>query len=827
MLTLVGSMFIEGYTVFQDDENDIEALQSRIDTVLAGEQKRAQALVDALRGLSGQSTDSLDGINQDNSFASLANQPPPAPAAPPANQVVTARRFYVLPNRPEIATDDGTPNGKPIFSLVVYRRADDRLDPSRVPTDDVGGGILTFTVELSVPQDAIDRITRKLMALVNGSSDSPAQVQVTPVQFIEGKVSIAVAAEGPDTPGNQFVGAAVGTGDVVGVADNRKAVMVKLTQDGAALMSDLTKLRTLPINVQYQLAYEHRLLGVTLQVWCDVSSSYQLIQTTYHQTSSESSGYLGLSTDNTTTDKVAKATEVMTRNKTCGVLVIPSTSAIDQDTLTALAKFGEDMLQKELEKVVTANPVPQDIDRSWLDKWGSDASNTLNFRLDEHMVLQQKYTPSANIQNIFTRDDIANMVTFVDLTNPFFVLLKVPIRVNADFTKLPISHVVVTATYNSRSLDGSTTVRTESFDFTDGSAIQTFIAYADRLDTVAYDWSAEVHYQNIGGGTSDTYTFSRSRVKDRFLIVDVGTLGMIAADFALGLVDTDKFPKATVSVYYQSSSGKQLGAEQFTLDKDNPEYLWKAIIKEESTGVYFYKVDWYSKADGRIIPGSWQQSSDVKGSIDAPIVDHMDISVVCSGNFKDGDDPISHVLVSLVYDDPAHSVHTHGSLDFTDDKQRQLWGVDLADSNHRDYQYRYTVIYKGGVVQQFPPDETKFFPGQPGFIVVGPTYDLEVNVYPYLLQLAGFPDQERMVQVDLNYRSDDGKINTTGTFNFTKEKSDPQVWRASTGGQGPQPYSVMVTYYSGEGQITKAPAQLATGKAYVVPPLPALTTTPH
>jgi hypothetical protein len=814
MLTMTGSMYIAGYTVFQDDQNDIEAILSRIDGVLKDEQKRAGALADALRGMSGQSTSSLDAINADDTFAT---QPPPAPAPPPPDQVLAARRFYVLPDQPGIALD---PNGKPIFSMIVYRRDEDRLDPSKVPTDDIGGGILTFTVELAVPQDALAQITSKLQALVNGSSNSPVPVEVTVVQFTEGKVSIAVAGDGTDT-GSQFVKSAVGTGDVIGVADNRKAVMVNLTQDGAALMSQIDKLRTLPINVQYQLGYEHRLLGVTLRVWCDVSSSYQLIQTTYHQTSSQSSGYLGMNTDNTTTDKIAKATEVMTRQKTCGVEVIPSSSAIDQDTLTALTKFGEDMLQKELDKVVTANPVPQDVDRSWLDKWGSDASNTLNFTLDQRMVLVQKYTPSANIQSIFTRGDVSDMVAFIDLRTGFFTMLKVPIRINADFSKLPISHVVVTVTYKSRNPDGTASDRTESFDFIDGSTVQTFLAYANTLDSVAYDWTAEVHYKNSGGGTDDTFSVSRSHVKDRFLIIDVGTIGLISVDFSLGLVDTDKFPKAAVSVRYKSSTGQQFG-DEFTLDKDTPDHVWTAIIKEPSTGSYEYKVDWLSKADGRIISGAWQPGTSADCALDAPVPDHLDVSIACSGNFKDGGgggDPISHVLVALVYDDPVNGVHRAGSVDFTDDKQIGKWTVDLVDSNRRDYQYRYTVIYKGGVVQEFPPDKTKYLPGQPGFIVVGPTYDLEVNVYPYLLQLAGFPDPERMVQVDLSYVSDDGKINSTGSFNFTKENATPQVWRASTGGTGPQPYTVNVTYFSVSGGSLTAPTQRAAGQAFVVPPL--------
>ena len=73
------------------------------------------------------------------------------------------------------------------------------------------------------------------------------------------------------------------------------------------------------------------------------------------------------------------------------------------------------------------------------------------------------------------------------------------------------------------------------------------------------------------------------------------------------------------------------------------------------------------------------------------------------------------------------------------------------------------------------------------------------------------------LQIDFEYS--DGKVFSRKTFNFTKDSSSPQVWRASTGGKGPQPYSVNVTYFSGEGQVIKAPTQSAAGQAFVVPPL--------
>src|SRR5262249_43665257 len=150
--------------------------------------------------------------------------------------------------------------------------------------------------------------------------------------------------------GGEFVKAAVGTGKATGIGSSRKAVMVKLTQDGAALMSSLDKLRTLPINVQYDLSFEYRLVGVTMRVWCDIESSYSLVQETLHKTDDYDDGYLGMSSNHVSINKITGITELLTRNKTAGVEVIPGSSQVDADQLTALEKMGFDMLNNEMQK---------------------------------------------------------------------------------------------------------------------------------------------------------------------------------------------------------------------------------------------------------------------------------------------------------------------------------------------------------------------------------------------------------------------------------------------------------------------------------------------
>jgi len=159
MLTLTNSLNIEGYTVFQDDTNSLV---------------------------------------------------PPSRTRPKQNF-----KFYVLPETPAIAKDA---KGLPIFSLIVYRRDEALIAPADT-TKDVGGGILTFTVELDVPADKMKSIKTKLRSRVFGQDDSdPTQdVDLSLVNFLDGTVSVAVAGEGAGDP-SEFVKTAVGTGKVSGIA---------------------------------------------------------------------------------------------------------------------------------------------------------------------------------------------------------------------------------------------------------------------------------------------------------------------------------------------------------------------------------------------------------------------------------------------------------------------------------------------------------------------------------------------------------------------------------------------------------------------------------
>lgn len=723
---------------------------------------------------------------------------------------VNPARFYVLPPKPDIAR---RPDGDPYFMMMLYRHDEQRLDPTKLK-DDVGGGIMAFTVQLAVPADKMNQIRNRLRTLAFGddASDPANDVSVDYVTFTEGTVSISVAAEQPTDAGNEFVRSAVGAGKVSGVGPNLKAISVKLTQAGAAMMGQIDKLKTLPINVNYQLTYEHRLVGVTMTVFCNMQSAYTLVQDVLlnqmHETSDDDTMYGGK--HYVGRDVVNSVTETLTRTKTMGVSVVPETSAVDNETLQSLEKFGLDLLNKEVEKAVEAAPVKDSgLDRNTLQSYMSSVSNNFNFRLDRTMVLTRTYVPSANLSGIFQGADIKDLVAYVDLRQAFFAYLQVPMRVNADFARLPLDSVVVTLRYeHPRTGGGGREVTTDSLSFTDGSTVKTFLAYADTLDEVAYDWTATVHYK----GSPETFTLSKTGEKQTFLTIDVGQLGMIDADIGLGLADLDKFPEAVITVRYHSDALNRTLEQSFQLNKDHQSVFWTEVIHEEPTAGYEYKVDWRKK-DGRFLPGEWKRTTSSRLRLDAPIPDQLSVSVLATGNFKD---EISQVAVSLRYRDPDHDYAVEGALSFTDDKQVQMWIADLRNAQLRDYEYRYDIVYKDGLVKSFP-GESQWFPGQPGFVVVGEHYGLEVQVFPYLLS---YPDSAKVVQVNLSYDDEAHHVHDDQSFVFNKDSSKPATWRVRTPEGGTRAYTVEILYFSATGDITRSGPRSSEAEAIVVPPLP-------
>src|SRR5215469_851948 len=163
--------------------------------------------------------------------------------------------LYVVPNTPKIALDD---NGKPIISLVWYRRDVAKLSDEERKTK-LGGGIMTLSAELSTtPEqektiretlandpDLQQRVSQQKPAWWNNEIKKDVKklakaLRISMVPVKDGSVTISVLGETPDgKAAGEFVGALVGAGRVSMLGTMRASFMAKLTQDGVVLLWDM------------------------------------------------------------------------------------------------------------------------------------------------------------------------------------------------------------------------------------------------------------------------------------------------------------------------------------------------------------------------------------------------------------------------------------------------------------------------------------------------------------------------------------------------------------------------------------------------------------
>ncbi|QJP16072.1 hypothetical protein G3545_21965 [Starkeya sp. ORNL1] len=160
--------------------------------------------------------------------------------------------FYYASERPRLARNDGVPE----LVFLVYQR-DITDNPNLTPDakQQLGGGFLAFTVDLSVDQGQLDEVKKKLAAFAGGT------VKLAAVPYRKGTVRLSITkdvAEAPgstEAPGQMFFEEIYGTTKPSLIGDNRATFGVRLDHEGALLMEAALKSGISPIGVIYELEY--------------------------------------------------------------------------------------------------------------------------------------------------------------------------------------------------------------------------------------------------------------------------------------------------------------------------------------------------------------------------------------------------------------------------------------------------------------------------------------------------------------------------------------------------------------------------------------------
>lgn len=183
------------------------------------------------------------------------------------------KTWFYLPNNPRLTREAG----EPLFQLLIYRR-DITDNPAFKEGDRPGGGFLTMTVDLGIPQSTLDAAKDEL------GSD----VHLVPLQLEQGSVRVTTlgvssgATAEEAAAGPRFVEKILGSTKPSLYGDNRAVFSVELSHEGAQLMrASLEDAGASQIAVVYDLEYRGLMPAYRVRIKIHFEQSYQYLRTRF------------------------------------------------------------------------------------------------------------------------------------------------------------------------------------------------------------------------------------------------------------------------------------------------------------------------------------------------------------------------------------------------------------------------------------------------------------------------------------------------------------------------------------------------------------------
>lgn len=758
--------------------------------------------------------------------------------------------FYAMPQSPRVALDE---NGKPIFSLVQYRRDVSQLTEEERRTK-LGGGLLTLSVELTLTEDEEQEIRRsiaadpKLRAALELSSyrrwwveeirKDQAQLakalKLGAVPISDGTVGIAVLGETGAEAG-EFVATLVGAGKVSMTGRQRAAIMAKLTLDGSVLLMEMVERKLAAIRVGYDLTFNHRLDAVRMSVWCHAQKAYKSIQeqfaslkdnASWSEKHSGNSSYYTFSHDESNSGRNL-VNKVATASESSGVDIIPEAGAdvLPPEQIAELQKIGYDMIKDFLAATfLTWQPGAGDVAKEepelstqlatqngkeyghhgieyyHLKEWNESMSADLAFNLRQKAVVKGFLGPQDNLANLLGNQSPDDFITKIDLDADWFKYLDVQVICTADFDQDPIDLITATLSYKARGPQGDVN-EMKSFSFKKDTPTGRFATFLAGPDLRLYDYEYEVHYK----GSSATWK-GTGRHDGDVLVLDTDRLGVLRVNVQVGLVDWEQIRQVHVKLSYGAGSDRK--ETEFTLDKEKQTQTWVEAIGKPVDAPYTCEVSWVDKNNQRLADAPITSRSP-QLVLNQPLGEAMEVVVSPAGTFGE---LLSQVVVALRYKDGAHDYLVDDVFTFAKSEPK-IWKVPLRDKNVRNYEYRVTVFYTDGVTR-----EDEWRPTDKAILAVGDPFGYRVQISPYLLKNPA--GQWAFAVVRLRFEDAQEGIRAQKDLEIT-DFAKPLFWRFRTGAPDRHTYRYEVSLFKSDGTEVKIPEKEETKEVLVLVPPPA------
>jgi hypothetical protein len=676
-------------------------------------------------------------------------------------------KFYLVPEIPRFRINE---SGLPAFSFFKYRMPIERADQSK------GGGFLVCDVEFSVPDDKLAIIKNTLQSQINalftGSGQQLPEVKIGTITYTRGTAKLNV-----ENISTKFVETVFNPGKPSLYGRNITPFSLELTDLGATFFEQALQNKGGFVQVAYDLYCAVKLPPIRVNVWFSSSKFMSFVQDMTQTTVSEGAFrsicrwfFGGTQKSKTTVEHHIE--EIATEYNWGGVTIEFDDFKASDETKQKIRDWAWASLAEAVKNAASEGndikPLTEEqkkIPDNVTDFHQSISSYKFvdyNMSYRESQAVEWNMAPQGTLEPIVNlKDKDGNLLkwedfaTTVDLDDPFFKTLEVPIRVNADFKDLPIDSVEVHCDYHEGAVH-----QINEYSINSPDKLERFRSFIENGQ-----WNYKYWYQVNYKGESEIFKSKELTTDEKFLTINVGDTGILAVDIAPGDLNWNQVSQAQVEIKYAGTKNGVPVERQYLLDKSNVTHKLREVVFVPVSEPYTYRVK-YLMEDGKEFQVSEKQQRSPILYINDPFSAMKRISLRAAGDL---DTEIQTIFLDVIYNDETNKYAKSTTVALSKLQPFFDWEFPAIDDRVGQVTYKGTIQLKNGQVEEIPETVTEDLT-----IMVGRKIEdvLTVKVLPNLVDFT----KVDLVIVSLDYIDQANDINEHNELVFDGSSKVAQTW---------------------------------------------------
>jgi hypothetical protein len=704
--------------------------------------------------------------------------------------------FYVMPDQPGFRIDPQT--NKPVLKLIKYLMPVDRPDGSK------GGGFLIFDSYFVLTDSKRQQVQSALNDLlkqrgVKGPGGAPAVAQLGSPGFTKGTSSLTLL----DT-GGALVTKIQSPGKPSLLGSLLCSFTAELSPEGVAVVEGALSGSGGIVQIAYDLHYSATLPPIRGHVWFNAVQCHSFYQKI------DKSGGSWDSSDNTENETLR---ESFTNSQAGGVdfdfsgldPTDPNSAKVKSDIQNwgwqQIADAAKMVIQDQQQasgggsQSTSSDSSSGGGSQSGSGSGGSSQGDGIGANRGDdgmkHVTRNESLLETYNFNQWYNEKDavdfetvqqgtlpnLPNFKDFVSTINandPFFAQIHATVSVDADFDKFGINSVDVEMKYTK-----SNPPAIAAIHFTKPDDVAKFDSDTVNGD-LEYEYSFSVNYKD----QSAPYKSPPIKTTDGHITVDVGTLGILYVEAAVGSVDFAKTPQVQLSIRYPEpdATGSPV-SRQFTFDPTKKADSLVAVLLKPVNQPYEFQVT-YVMADGTQVVTDWTKQDSQQVYINSPFGTKT-ISFVSEGDFTNN---IDNIFLRMTYNDVTNKYVQSADFTFSDKNRSYDWKFPVLASGQGKVTYSGVVSYKDHTTENIPDTTTSST-----LIAFGPPNQAAITVTPDPA-LIDFT-QIRLIQVNFEYSDPANNIDVKQEIVVKPQSVTPSSWTFYARDPNKTAYTYQTTYY--------------------------------